>query len=247
MRVDVLTVLPEMVEHALGFSIVGRAREAGLVDVRVVNLRDHAADRHRTTDDTPCGGGGGMIMKVDPVASALEAVTAGGPPARTILMDPQGGAFTQRVARDLAAEQHLVLVCGRYEGVDERIREHLVTEELSIGDYVLTGGELPALVVLDTVIRLLPGALGDAGAPERDSFADGLLEHPHYTRPRTFRGWEVPAILFSGNHARIERWRRWHQLTRTRDRRPDLWERYPLTEADRRLLAAGEPESPTVE
>ncbi len=199
MRVDIVTLFPGLVEPALADSIVGRARERGLVDLRVHNLRDWAAGKHRVTDDTPFGGGGGMIMKPEPLAACIEALR--GPESRVVLLDPAGRRFTQEVAREYASRPHLVLLCGRYEGVDERVREHLVDEELSIGDYVLSGGEAAALVVAEAVTRLQPGALGDAGAPTRDSFSRGLLEHPHYTRPEVFQGWGVPDVLRSGDHA----------------------------------------------
>ncbi len=245
MRIDVVTLFPEMVAQAVDHSILKRAQAAGIVEIRAVNLRDYATDRHHTTDDTPCGGGGGMIMKPEPVAAALDAIRAGGEEARVILTDPQGEVFKQEKAHELAAAPRLIFLCGHYEGVDERIRQHMVTDELSIGDYVLTGGELPALVMIDAVTRLLPGALGDEEAPQKDSFSEGLLEHPHYTRPRSFRGWEVPEILFSGHHKQIERWRRWHRLVRTRERRPDLWSRFTPSREDEKLLAGGEPEAPT--
>jgi len=222
-------------------SIIKRAQEAGVVEINVVNLRDYTTDKHHTTDDTPCGGGGGMIMKVEPIAAALEALQADGKPCRVILTCPQGETFTQAKARELAAEEHVVFLCGHYEGVDERVRQHLVTDELSIGDYVLTGGELPTLVMLDAITRLQPGALGEEGAPDKDTFSDGLLEYPHYTRPRLFNGWEVPEILFSGHHAQITRWRRWHQLVRTRLKRPDLWARHTPTREDLALLREEEP------
>ncbi|MEP6754232.1 MAG: tRNA (guanosine(37)-N1)-methyltransferase TrmD [Chthonomonadales bacterium] len=236
MRIDVITILPEMIQQGISHSIVRRAQESGVAEIRVVDLRQYTHDRHRTTDDTPCGGGGGMIMKVEPVAEALDDLVGGDAKVRVLLTDPQGRKFDQAFARELATEEHVVILCGHYEGVDERIRQHLVTDEVSIGDYVLTGGELPALVILDAVTRLQTGALGDEGAPDRDSFADGLLEHPHYTKPREYRGWTVPDILLEGNHALINRWRRKEQLRRTRDRRPDLWEAYTLTELDKQLV-----------
>ncbi len=245
MRIDVVTLFPEMVRDAVGHSILKRAMAAGRVDIRVTNLRDYATDRHHTTDDTPCGGGGGMIMKPEPVAAALDALRMEGELGRVILTDPQGTVFTQQTAVELAREERLVFLCGHYEGVDERVRQHLVTDELSIGDYVLTGGELPALVMVDAVTRLLPGVLGDEAAPDKDTFSEGLLEYPQYTRPRSFCGWDVPEILFSGHHRQIERWRRWHQLVRTRERRPDLWKRFTPTAEDEKLLAGEEPQPPT--
>ncbi|HET7874304.1 MAG TPA: tRNA (guanosine(37)-N1)-methyltransferase TrmD [Methylomirabilota bacterium] len=234
MRIDIITLFPGMVEGPLRESILGRARERGLVDFRVHNLRDWAAGKHQVTDEPPFGGGGGMILKPEPLAAAIEAVR--GPGARVILLDPAGRRFTQEAARELATVAQLVLVCGRYEGVDERVREHLVDEEISIGDYVLTGGELPALVVADAVTRVLPGALGDAGAPAHDSFSRGLLEHPQYTRPEVFRGWTVPEVLLSGDHGRIARWRRLRSLWRTYERRPDLLETADLTPEEQKWL-----------
>lgn len=237
MRIDVITILPEMVRGALMHSVVGRAISSGIADVRVVDLRDYTEDSHRTTDDTPCGGGGGMVMKPEPIARALDAIAADHRPDRVILTDPQGEVFSQPIARELSAEEHLVFVCGRYEGVDERVKEHLVTHLYSIGDYVVSGGELPAMVMLDAIVRLLPGALGNAVSAEQESFSDGLLDYPQYTRPRSFRGWTVPEVLLNGNHADIARWRRGQQLLRTRERRPDLWERYRPSTEDMRLLA----------
>jgi tRNA (guanine37-N1)-methyltransferase len=244
MRIDVVTIFPQMISEALSHSILKRAQDWGRVAIQVVNLRDYATDRHHTTDDTPCGGGGGMIMKPEPIGRAVEALRSDAEPCRVILTDPQGELFTQQKARELARESHLILLCGHYEGVDERVRELLATDLISIGDYVLTGGELPALVIIDAVTRLLPGVLGNAEGAEQDTFSEGLLEYPQYTRPRVFMGREVPPILFSGHHRLIQRWRRWHQLTRTRDRRPDLWKAYTLTDSDRKLLDSGEPTLP---
>ena len=244
MRIDIVTVFPEMVEAALDHSIVKRARERGLVTIRVVNLRDFTEDRHKTTDDMPYGGGGGMVMKIEPIARALSALTEGEAPPRIALTDPRGRQFTQETARQWAAEDHLILLCGHYEGVDERVRKHLVTDEVSIGDYILTGGELPALIITDALTRLQPDALGDAEAPDKDTFTEDLLEYPHYTRPRDYNGWVVPDILLSGHHAQIERWRRWHQLHHTQERRPDLFARLELTPQDRKLLFLEEPAAP---
>ena len=229
-----MTLFPGMLTGALGESILGRARERGLVDIRLFNFRDHAAGRHLVTDDAPFGGGGGMILKPDPLAACLETVRT--PAARVVLLDPAGRRFSQAVAREYARETHLVLVCGRYEGVDERVREHLVDEELSVGDYVLTGGEPAALVVTDAVTRLLPGVLGDAEAPAHDSFARGLLEHPQYTRPESFRGWRVPPVLLGGDHAKVERWRRVMSVWRTWQRRPDLLETADLTPEEQKWV-----------
>ena len=229
-----MTLFPGMLTGALGESILGRARERGLVDIRVFNFRDHAAGRHLVTDDAPFGGGGGMILKPEPLAACLETLRT--PAARVVLLDPAGRRFSQAVAREYARETHLVLVCGRYEGVDERVREHLVNEELSVGDYVLTGGEPAALVVTDAVTRLLPGVLGDAEAPAHDSFARGLLEHPQYTRPESFRGWRVPPLLLGGDHAKVERWRRVMSVWRTWQRRPDLLETADLTPEEQKWV-----------
>jgi tRNA (guanine37-N1)-methyltransferase len=233
-RIDIVTLFPGMVEPALAASIVGRARARGLVDIRVVNLRDYAEGKHRVTDDYPFGGGGGMILKPEPLFAAVEALRT--PAARVVLMDPRGRLFTQAVAWELAGMKHLILLAGRYEGVDERVADLLADDALSIGDYVLTGGELPALVVTDAVTRLLPGVLGREGAAERESFADGLLEPPQYTRPVEFRGARVPEVLLSGDHARIARWRRVQALYRTWRTRPDLLARARLTDEERRLV-----------
>ena len=234
MKIDIVTLFPDMVEAPLRESIVGRARHRRLVDVAVHNLRDFAAGRHRITDEPPFGGGGGMIVKVEPVAVAIEAMREA--TTRVILLDPAGRRFDQAVAEELARRSHLVLVCGRYEGVDARVGEHLVDEALSIGDYVLSGGELAALVVTEAVIRLLPDVLGDEGAAARDSFAGGLLEHPHYTRPEVFRGWSVPEVLLSGDHARIARWRRLMSLWRTWERRRDLLETAELSPEEQKWI-----------
>jgi tRNA (guanine37-N1)-methyltransferase len=233
-----------MLRSPLEHSILKRAQEAGLLEVGLVNIREFATDRHRTADDMPYGGGAGMVMKPEPLFRAVEQVIADSPgagPDRIILMTPQGQPLTQALARELAREQHLLLLCGRYEGVDERVREHLVTDELSIGDYVLTGGELPALVVLDAVARLIPGVLGDEASPEHDSFTDDLLEHPHYTRPADFRGWKVPDVLLSGHHEEVDRWRCRQSLLRTLIRRPDLFRRHKLTEEELELLGLERP------
>ena len=234
MRIDIVTLFPEMVEPVLAVSMLGRARARGLVDIRVANLRDYAEGKHRITDDYQFGGGGGMVLKPEPLFAAVEALRT--PGARIVLLDPRGRTFTQRVAAALAREAHLVLLAGRYEGVDERVGERLADDRISIGDYVLTGGELPALVVADAVTRLLPGVLGAEGGAERESFASGLLEPPQYTRPEEFRGLRVPAVLRSGDHARIARWRRAQALWRTWRDRPELLESADLTVEDRELL-----------
>ncbi len=236
MRVDVLSLFPEMFRGPLDHSIVGLARERGLLDLRVHNLRSFATDRHKVADDTPYGGGAGMVMKVEPVVAALEALQAEGP-GRVLLMSPAGARFTQHEARRLSREPRLVLVCGRYEGVDARVRA-FVDEEISIGDYVVTGGELPAMVVIDAVARLLPGALGAPASAVEESFAGHLLEYPQYTRPREFRGLSVPEALLSGHHAEIARWRRREALRLTAERRPDLLARAELSDDDRAFLAA---------
>ncbi len=248
MLFDVFTLFPDVFEPYLQASIVQRARQNGLIEVRLHNIRDWAADKHRTTDDTPYAGGGGMVMKPDPIFAAVESAlgmaTGDSAPCPVILLTPQGRVFTQRIAAELAEHPRLALLCGRYEGVDERVRQHLVTDEISIGDYVLSGGELPALVLIDALTRLIPGALGDPDGAADDSHASGLLEYPHYTRPPDFRGWQVPEILLSGDHAKIARWRREQSLLRTRLRRPDLLTAAPLTEADRKFLANLEANDP---
>src|SRR5512147_1420317 len=221
MRFDIFTLFPGIFEGPLQESMIKRAIEGGLLDVHLHNIRDYAVGRHQVTDDYPYGGGGGMVMKPEPVFAAVESVLSVGAASPIVLLTPQGRLFNQQVAFELAECDRVVLICGRYEGFDERIREHLATDEISIGDYVLTGGELAALVVLDAVIRLKPGALGDPTGAIDDSHASGLLEYPHYTRPPEFRGWQVPEILLSGDHARVDRWRREHALRRTWLRRPD--------------------------
>ncbi len=236
MRIDVFTLFPQVFEPYLSLSIVGRARQQGLLEVHLHNIRHWATDKHRTVDDVPYGGGGGMVMKPEPLFAAVEDVMGRPPLAPVILLSPQGRRFTQKVAEELARLPRFALICGRYEGVDERVRQYLATDELSIGDYVLTGGELPALVIIDAVARLLPGALGHPQGARQDSFAQGLLEHPHYTRPPVFRGWRVPEVLLSGDHARIARWRREQALKRTWERRPDLLASAPLTPEDRAYL-----------
>ncbi len=237
MQFDIFTLIPEAVQAYLASSILGRAQARGQIRIRLHNLRDYTHDRHRTTDDVPYGGGGGMVMKPEPVFEAVETVLGedlGSVPI--ILLTPQGQVFDQGLAAGLTAYPRLALLCGRYEGVDERVRRHLSSLEISIGDYVLTGGEIPALAIIDAVARLLPGVLGDAGATADDSHAAGLLEYPHYTRPAEFRGWPVPEVLTSGDHARIAAWRREQSLRRTFERRPDLLRVAELTPADRRIV-----------
>lgn len=246
-RFDIFTLFPEMFSGPLDASIIRRAREDGRVTLTLHNIRDYATDRHHMTDDTPYGGGGGMVMKPEPIWNAVEAVLGFDPTGQPrvppiILLTPQGRLFNQGVARELAAHERLLLICGRYEGVDERVRQYLVTDEISVGDYVLTGGEVPALVVVDAVVRLIPGVLGDPGATMEDSHASGLLEYPHYTRPALYRGYPVPQVLLSGHHAEVDRWRRREALRRTRERRPDLLARANLGQADRESLAQLEAE-----
>ena len=234
MRIDIVTLFPGMVAPVLAESMLGRAQTRGLVDIRVVNLRDYAGGRHRVTDDYQFGGGGGMVLKPEPLFAAVEALRT--PGARVVLMDPRGRTFTHEVAAALARESHLILLAGRYEGVDARVAEGLADDSISIGDYVVTGGELPALVVTDAVTRLLPGVLGAEGAAERESFADGLLEPPQYTRPEAYRGASVPAVLLSGDHARIARWRRVQAIWMTWRERPDLLATARLTQDERKLV-----------
>ena len=237
MRLDVVTIFPEFFAGPLQLSIVGRAQQAGVADIHCHDLRDYATDAHRTVDDSPYGGGPGMVMKAEPLLAAVEALR-GERPTPVVLLTPQGDPLDQaRVAR-MAAHQHVIMLCGRYEGVDERVREAVVTDEVSIGDFVVSGGELPALMLIDAIVRLLPGALGNQQSPEADSFSDGLLEHPHYTRPAELRGMAVPQELLVGHHARVAQWRRRASLLRTYRRRPDLLARADLTQQDRELLAA---------
>ncbi len=220
MKIDVLTLFPGMFAGPLDESIVKRARDRGILELGIHNLRDWAHDRHKTVDDKPFGGGPGMLLKPEPIFEAVEQL--GNERTRVVLLTPGGRPFKQSIARELAAEQHLLLVCGSYEGFDERVREHLADDEISIGDFVLTNGALPAMVIIDTVTRLLPGVLGDDESSRDESFSHGLLEYPHYTRPAEFRGMKVPEVLMSGNHAEIEKWRREQSRMRTQDRRPDL-------------------------
>ena len=237
MRFDVFSLFPDVFNAYLNTSILKRAQESKALEVQIHNIRNWAEDKHHTTDDTPYGGGGGMVMKPEPVFAAVEGVLGRPPQCPVILLSPQGRTFNQKIAFELAEQQHLALLCGRYESLDDRIRQHLVTDSISIGDYVLTGGELPALVLIDAVTRLLPGVLGDPQAAQDDSFATGLLEYPHYTRPPEFRGWKIPEILLSGNHAEIARWRRQQALIRTMQDRPDLLEKANLNEDDLAFLA----------
>ncbi len=222
MHFDVFTLFPGVIQTYLESSILQRAQENRLISVALHNIRDWTFDRHHVTDDAPYGGGGGMVMKVEPIFAAVESVLGTPPACHLIYLSPQGRPFTASIARELAREPRVGLLCGRYEGIDERVIEHLVSDQISIGDYVLTGGELPAMVLIDAVSRFIPGVLGDPNGAEDDSFGNGLLEYPHYTRPEEFRGWRVPEILLSGNHALIARWRKEQSLHRTRKQRPDL-------------------------
>ncbi|MGI6129818.1 MAG: tRNA (guanosine(37)-N1)-methyltransferase TrmD [bacterium] len=236
MRLDILTLFPGMFSGPLEESIIKRARDKELVDIHIINIRDYSIDKHRSVDDYPFGGGSGMIMQVDPVARAVRTADPTSS-ARVILTCPQGKVFNQELAWELAKEKHLLIICGHYEGIDERVREVLVTDEISIGDYVLTGGEIPALVLADAVIRLLPGALGADDAAREDSFSTGLLEYPQYTRPKVWEGRVVPPVLLSGNHEQIRLWRRREALARTIKRRPELLSLSNLSEEDLKLLA----------
>jgi tRNA (guanine37-N1)-methyltransferase len=236
MEFDVFTLLPEVFPPYLESSILQRAHQRGLIDVHIHNIRDWATDKHHVTDDVPYGGGGGMVMKVEPVFASIESTLGADSSVPLILLTPQGRVFNQKIAVEISRHPRIALLCGRYEGIDERIREHLVTDEISIGDYVLTGGELPAMIIIDAVSRLLPGVLGDPDGAFDDSHASGLLEYPHYTRPPEFRGWKVPDILVSGNHAKINKWRREQSLRRTLKRRPDLLETAPLSDVDQKVL-----------
>ncbi len=248
MRFDILTLFPEMFDGVFDATIIGRAREMGRVEIALHNIRDYALGKHRVTDDTPYGGGGGMIMKPEPIFRAVEGILSleipaegyypllqqGYPPI--ILLTPQGRLLEQVAAREFATYDRLLLICGRYEGVDERVRQYLATTEISIGDYVLSGGEIAAMVLVDVLTRLISGVLGDPAATSKDSHSAGLLEHPHYTRPAEYRGHRVPDILLSGHHARLEEWRRHQSLARTLARRPDLLVKAELSEADREYL-----------
>ena len=239
MRVDIISLFPEMFDGPMGHSIIKRARDAGRIDIGITNPRDYANDKHRIVDDTPYGGGAGMVMKAEPLFLAVEDVLdkTRYNNRRIILMCPSGTSFNQSKAIELAEYEQLVLICGHYEGIDERVREHLVDESLSIGDFVLTGGELPAMVVVDAVARMLPGVLGDSASALQDSFYSGFLEYPHYTKPREFRGWHVPEVLLNGDHAKINRWRRMQSLRKTLQLRPDLLRTAQLSSDDKKILA----------
>ncbi|AJK90127.1 tRNA (guanosine(37)-N1)-methyltransferase TrmD [Lysinibacillus fusiformis] len=235
MNIHVLSLFPDMFSGVFGASILKKAQEKDAVKLEVTDIRTFSGNKHNQVDDYPYGGGAGMVLKPEPMFSAVEAICAGKQP-RIILMCPQGERFTQKKAEELSQEKELVFLCGHYEGYDERIRQHLVTDEISIGDFVLTGGELGAMTVIDSVVRLLPGVLGQEDSHIQDSFSTGLLEHPHYTRPAEFRGMKVPDVLLSGNHAKIEQWREEQSLKRTFERRPDLLDQYPLTDKQKLYL-----------
>jgi tRNA (guanine37-N1)-methyltransferase len=239
MHFDVFTLFPDMFQGPFTESILKRAQERGLLSIALHDIRAVATDKHHIVDDYPYGGGAGMVMKPEPIFAAIEAVYESGP---IILLTPQGRLFNQQTARTLAQEQRVTLLCGHYEGFDERVRQHLVTAEISIGDYVLTGGELAAMVVVDAVSRLIPGVLGAGASIQEESHSGNLLEYPHYTRPPEFRGWRVPDVLLSGHHAQIARWRRKESLRRTRERRPDLFEKVELSKLDEKLLKEMEEE-----
>lgn len=238
MKFNILTIFPEMFEGPFGASMLKSAVETGALEISIVDIRDFANDKHRTVDDYPFGGGSGMIMKCEPVYLALEAVLGGRErdELTTVLLSPQGRVFDQTVARELAEKEEITLICGHYKGVDERIRDHLIDDEISIGDYVMTGGELAAMVIVDAVTRLLPGVLGDLASAETDSFYEGLIEGGNYTRPRSFKGHDVPEVLVGGNHEAIRRWQRRDSLRKTLERRPDLLEKAELTDEDKRML-----------
>lgn len=237
MKIDILTLFPEMFTHVMGSSIMNNAQKQGAVQYQAIDFREYADNKHHKVDDYPYGGGAGMVLMPQPIFSAVEAIEKDPTnQPRIILMCPQGERFTQQKAEEFAKEDHLIFICGHYEGYDERIREHLVTDEISIGDFVLTGGELGAMVVVDSVVRLLPEVLGNEESAVEDSFSTGLLEHPHYTRPADFIGHQVPEVLRSGHHAKITEWRKKQSLKRTKERRPDLLKDYPLTAEEKQWL-----------
>ena len=241
MRIDILSLFPQMFDSPFSQSIIKRAIDRELVSISIHDIRDYTYDKHHTADDSPYGGGAGMVLKPEPLFEAVESVknekeSEADRPGRVILLTPQGRLFCHQVAQELSLEPNLILLCGHYEGVDERVREYLVTDEISIGEYILTGGELAAMVLVDAVVRLIPGVLGSEQATEDDSYANGLLEYPQYTRPRVYRGWEVPSILLSGNHEEIASWRREQSIKRTLERHPDLLEEATLSEKDRKAI-----------
>ena len=239
MRIDILTLFPNMFSGPFAESIVRRAMDHNLISIMIYNLRDWGSGKHKVVDDYPFGGGSGMVMKAEPLFEATEAIKAEGAcsSAPVILLTPQGRVFNQKIAGELAALDQLILICGHYEGIDERVREHIATDEISIGDYVLTGGELAAMVVTDAVVRQLPGVLGSEESAKDDSHSSGLLEYPQYTRPQTYRGWEVPQVLLSGNHAQIATWRREQSILRTLSRRPELLDEADLSPEERKLIS----------
>ncbi len=241
MRFDIFSLFPSIFSPYFEVSILQKAIEKNLIEINIHNIREWTVDKHHITDDTPYGGGGGMVMKAEPIFTAVEDVLGKPPTVPVILMSPQGRPFTHKIAEELAQLPHIAIICGRYEGVDERVRQHLVTDQLSVGDFVITGGELPALMVVDAVSRFLPNVLGDPTGAVDDSFASGMLEYPHYTRPEEFRGWRVPDVLLSGHHAHIHQWRREQALLRTAQQRPDLLKTYLLTEQDKKFLSALDP------
>lgn len=255
MRIDILTLFPQMFQSPFSSGILKRAIDYKLVSINLHNIRDYAHDKHRTVDDYPYGGGPGMVLKPEPIFEAVDSIKSDICPKeevnQIILLTPQGRPFSQQIAQELSKYSHLILICGHYEGVDERVQEHLVTDEISIGDYVLTGGELPAMVMVDAVARLLPGVLGSAASPLDDSHATGLLEYPQYTRPAVCRGWPVPEVLLSGNHAQIAKWRREQVILRTLERRPELLDKTNLCLEERqlveRLISSSEQSQPSLE
>jgi tRNA (guanine37-N1)-methyltransferase len=238
MRIDILTLFPQMFDGLMNCSIIARARERGLVDIRLHDIRAHTHDKHRVVDDYPYGGGAGMVLKPEPIFEAVEAIKVELALSEVpiILLSPQGRLFNQVIAKDLAGYEHIILICGHYEGVDERVAEHLTTDEISIGDYLLSGGEIAAMAVTDCVVRLLPGVLGSEASLAEESHVEGLLEYPQYTRPETYRGWAAPSVLLSGDHGDVARWRRQQSLLRTAKRRPDLLDKAVLSTEDRKLL-----------
>ena len=236
MRIDVITIFPEMIANAVEYSIVKRAQENGLLEIVVHNLRDFAHNQHRSVDDYCYGGGAGMLMKPEPLFEAVKSISSVVGDTKIILLSPQGKLLTQDMARRLSLVDHLILICGRYKGVDERVRQNLITDEISIGDYVLSGGEIPALVLIDAVSRLIPGVLGDYESAQDDSFSEGILDCPHYTRPAEYQGMRVPEVLLSGDHKRIREWQRQQALICTYHKRPDLLRSVPLSEEDLEFL-----------
>lgn len=235
MQIDILTLFPKMFQGVFDSGVIGRAMEQGLVSISLHNFRDQAHDKHHTVDDYPYGGGAGMVLKPEPIFEAVEAIK-GEAELPLILLSPAGRLFSQKVAEELSQYDRMIIICGRYEGVDERVSQHLATDEISIGDYVLTGGEIAAMVIIDSVVRLLPGVLGSELSPREDSHVAGLLEYPQYTRPPSYRGWAVPEVLLSGNHAQIASWRREQSIRRTYERRPELLDKVELSPAEKRLV-----------